>query len=74
VPRGELQIFFDVKGNGATYKKINIKNTNWIVMFNFCKSASSLSKGITCSIFHRFQQFLIQLDAPKKEVQSLFEC
>jgi len=28
VPRGELQIFFDVKGNGATYKKINIKNTN----------------------------------------------
>ncbi len=50
--------FLNVEGNGAIYKEFKLKNTNWIVMFNFCKSPSSLSKGITCSIFHWFQHFL----------------
>jgi hypothetical protein len=64
----------NVEGNGAMYKKFKFKTTNWIVMFKFCKSPSSLSKGITCSIIHWFQQCFVPLDAPRKELQSLFEC
>ncbi len=32
-PRGELQFFWNVQGNGAMYKEFKLKNTNWIVMF-----------------------------------------
>jgi hypothetical protein len=45
----------NVKGNGTMYKEFKLKNTNSIVMFSFCKSPSSLSKGITCSNFYQFQ-------------------
>jgi len=62
-------MFLNVEGNGAMYKKFKFKNTNWIVMFIFCKSPSSFSKGITCSVFHWFQKFLVPLDAPRKELQ-----
>jgi hypothetical protein len=59
-------MFLNIEGNGAMYKKFKLKNTNWIVMFNFCKSPSSFSKGNTCSIFHWFQQFFVPQDAPRK--------
>jgi hypothetical protein len=52
------KMFWNVEGNGAIYKEFKLKNTNWIVMFSFCKSSFSFSKGITCLIFHRFQHFL----------------
>jgi hypothetical protein len=52
------KMFLNVESNGVMYKKFKLKNTNWIVMFNFCKSPSSFSKAITCSNFHRFQHFL----------------
>jgi hypothetical protein len=64
----------NIESNGAMYKKFKLKNTNWIVMFSFCKSPSSLSKGITWSIFHWFQQCFVPLDEPRKELQSLCEC
>jgi hypothetical protein len=44
----------NVKGNGIMYKEFKFKNKNWIVMFNYWKSPSPHSKGITCSNFHRF--------------------
>jgi hypothetical protein len=55
----KYKMFFNVEGNGTMYKEFKLKNTNWIVMFSFYKSPSSLSKGITCSIFHQFQHFCI---------------
>ncbi len=67
-------MFWNVKGNGAMYKKFNIKSTNWIIVFSFCKSSSSLSKGITCSNFHQFQQFFVPLNALRKELWSSFGC
>jgi len=48
-------MFLNVEGNGTMYKEFKLKNTNSIVMFSFCKSPSSLSKGITWSIFDQFQ-------------------
>jgi hypothetical protein len=66
------KVCLNVRSNGATYKKFKLKNRNWIVMFSSCKSPFSLSKGITCSIFHWFQHFLYHW--PRKELQGLFEC
>jgi hypothetical protein len=52
------KVCFNVRSNGAAYKEFKLKNTNWTIMFSFCKSPSSLSKGTTCSFIHRFQHFL----------------
>ncbi len=64
------KIFWNVEGNGTMYNE----NKNWIIMFSFCKSFTSLSKHITCSIFRWFQQFFVPLDVPRKELKKLFQC
>jgi len=66
-------MLLNFEGNWAMYKEFKLKNTNWIVMFSLCKSPFSLSKGITCLIFHCFQQSFVPLNATNGELQNLFE-
>jgi hypothetical protein len=68
------KFFWNVEGNGTIYKEFKLKNTNSIVMLNFYKSPSSLSKGTTCLIFYLFQKQFVPLDTPRKELHIFLEC
>jgi hypothetical protein len=66
--------FWNVKGNGAMYKKFKLKKIKLICYVQFLQITFFTFKGHNLLNFSSISTFFVPLDAPRKGIQSLLEC